>query len=352
MSSTSEHFMRRCFQLAKKGINQVAPNPMVGSVLTVPDDRLPLGERIIGEGYHRKLGGPHAEVHAVESVTDKELLKQATAYVSLEPCSHFGKTPPCAHLLIDAGVKKVVVACLDPNPRVAGRGVALLQEAGIEVLVNVLQTEALLINRRFITYHTKKRPYVLLKWAETLDGFIADASGKPKWISNPLSRQYVHQFRSEEASIMVGSQTALNDNPQLNTRDWAGNSPTRIVLDGRNRMPQSAYLLNGEVPTWVFTSRKEEARENLEFIKHNPRDLHGVMEVLYQRNINSILVEGGKALLQSFIDQNLWDEARVFVGDNAFSVGTKAPVLPQQEYSTLSIHTNQLKTYLRQNRAI
>lgn len=352
MSSTAEHFMQRCFQLAKKGINQVAPNPMVGCVLTVPDNNKPLGERIIGEGYHKKYGGPHAEVNAVQSVKDTALLKQATAYVSLEPCSHFGKTPPCANLLINSGVKKVVVACLDPNPSVAGRGVALLREAGIDVLVNVLQTEALHLNRRFITFHTKKRPYVLLKWAQTLDGFIADATGRPKWISNPLSRQYVHQLRSEEAAIMVGSQTALNDNPQLNTRDWAGNDPLRVLMDGRNRTPDSAHLLDGQVPTLVFNSEKNSQEKNLDFVLQDVRSLEQVLHKLYERQINSVLVEGGSALLQSFIDQELWDEARVFIGDTAFGSGTKAPALPQQEYSTISIHNNQLRTYLRQNSAI
>lgn len=325
---------------------------MVGSVITVPDSDAPYGERIIGEGYHRQYGGPHAEVHAVQSVAQKELLKEATVYVSLEPCSHFGKTPPCASLLVDCGVKRVVTACLDPNPNVAGRGVALLEQAGIEVLVNVLQTEALYINRRFITFHTKKRPYVLLKWAQTLDGFIADATGQPKWISNPLSRQFVHKWRSEEASIMVGSQTAINDNPQLNTRDWSGSSPMRVLMDGRNRVAAETNILDGSIPTIVFNELKEERLGHLEFIKNERKNLNKVLETLYSKNVTSVFVEGGSALLQSFINENLWDEARVFIGNTSFKEGVKAPELPAIEYSTTTIHTNQLRTYLRQNIAI
>ena len=344
--------MRRCFQLAKKGINSVAPNPMVGSVITVPDSNAPHGQRIIGEGYHKAYGGPHAEVHAVRSVQDKELLREATVYVSLEPCSHFGKTPPCANLLVDAGVKRVVVACLDPNPNVAGKGIALLKEAGIDVLVNVLQTEALYINRRFITFHTKKRPYVVLKWAQTLDGFIADATGRPKWISNPLSRQFVHKWRSEEASIMVGSQTVINDNPMLNTRDWAGNSPLRLVMDGRNRSAREARVFDGSVPTLIFNESKDERLKNVEFIAKEPRNLDHALNELYSRSVSSVLVEGGSTLLQAFIDANLWDEARVFIGDGSFKKGIKAPDLPAIGYSTTTIHTNQLRTYLRQNAAI
>lgn len=325
---------------------------MVGSVITVPDSDAPYGERIIGEGYHRQYGGPHAEVHAVQSVAQKELLKEATVYVSLEPCSHFGKTPPCASLLVDCGVKRVVTGCLDPNPNVAGRGVALLEQAGIEVLVNVLQMEALHINRRFITFHTKKRPYVLLKWAQTLDGFIADATGRPKWISNPLSRQFVHKWRSEEASIMVGSQTAINDNPQLNTRDWSGNSPMRVLMDGRNRVAAETNALDGSIPTLVFNELKEERLDHLEFIKNERKNLNKVLETLYSKNVTSVFVEGGSALLQSFINENLWDEARVFIGNTSFKEGVKAPELPAIEYSTTTIHTNQLRTYLRQNIAI
>ena len=325
MSESVEFFINRCFQLAKKGINRVAPNPMVGSVVTVPDELASYGERIIGEGYHKYYGGPHAEVNALSSIKNRDLLKDATVYVNLEPCSHFGKTPPCADLLVASKVKRVVVAMEDPNPEVSGRGVARLRSAGIDVIVNVLQTEAIHLNRRFVTAFTKKRPYVLLKWAETPLGYINGSNKEPVWISNRRCQQIVHQWRSEEQAIMVGANTAIIDNPSLTTRSWDGPSPIRVLLDSTLRTPVSNRLFTDGLPTLVFNERTDKAKGSFEYIKTDCRDLGTVLTNLYSRGINSLMVEGGAQLLQSFIDANLWDEARVITGNNEIIGGTKAP---------------------------
>lgn len=325
MSQPAEFFIKRCFQLAKKGINHVAPNPMVGSVVTIPDSHAPYGQRIIGEGYHQKFGGPHAEVNALASVENKELLNKATVYVSLEPCSHFGKTPPCADLLVQSGIKRVIVAMEDPNPEVSGRGVARLRAAGIDVIVNVLQTEALELNRRFVTAHTKKRPYVILKWAETPLGYLNGPNKEAVWISNRRSQQIVHQWRSEEQAIMVGVNTAIIDDPSLTTRSWAGKSPLRVLLDSSLRTPPHYGLLKDGDSTLVFNKEKQQNDGAVEFIATDPKNLTSVLSNLLQHKVNSLIVEGGSAVLQSFIDQNLWDEARVIMGDMETGAGTKAP---------------------------
>ncbi|MFY0673120.1 MAG: bifunctional diaminohydroxyphosphoribosylaminopyrimidine deaminase/5-amino-6-(5-phosphoribosylamino)uracil reductase RibD [Bacteroidia bacterium] len=337
--------MNRCLQLAKKGINHVHPNPMVGCVITIPDNNSPFGERIIGEGYHKKYGGPHAEVDAVNSVADQLLISQSTAYVSLEPCSHFGKTPPCANLLIEKKVNKVVVASLDPNPLVAGRGIKMLKEAGIDVHVNVLQTEAESLNKRFYTFHQKKRPYITLKWAQTKNGFINDASKKQTSISNPLSQQIVHKLRSTEAAIMIGANTAKIDNPSLTTRNWAGKNPVRVLLDTNCATPIKLKLFCDGFKTLAFNEKKSGSEGEVEFVKKSPNDLNAVMSQLHDRGINSVLVEGGSKVLQSFIKENLWDEAFVFEADFAIEDGVNAPLISKTELTTKSIKTNYLKHY-------
>jgi len=317
--------MLRCLQLAKNGLGTTYPNPLVGSVI-VHDNK------IIGEGWHYKSGQPHAEVNAIKSVENQELLKEATIYVSLEPCSHFGKTPPCANLIIESGIKKVVVGSTDPNPKVAGRGIKILMEAGCEVIVGVLEEECNQLNKRFFTFHQKKRPYIFLKWAQTADGFIAPKEEvrnetKPVWITNEYSRQLVHKMRAEEQSILVGTNTVLQDNPSLTVRNWTGENPLRIVIDKKLSIPQDLSVFDSSAKTIVFNEKQTTISDNLDFEKINfseaiPRQ---ICEALYRRSIQSIIIEGGAKTLQAFIDANLWDEAFVFKGNFSFEKGIKAP---------------------------
>ncbi|MCF6297512.1 MAG: bifunctional diaminohydroxyphosphoribosylaminopyrimidine deaminase/5-amino-6-(5-phosphoribosylamino)uracil reductase RibD [Flavobacteriaceae bacterium] len=328
--------MQRCLILAKNGLGTTQPNPMVGSVI-VHDDV------IIGEGYTSVYGGNHAEVNAINSVKDKSLLKSATIYMSLEPCSHHGKTPPCADLIIKSRIPKVVVGVVDDNSLVNGKGIERLRENSCEVIVGVLKDECKKINKRFFTFHNKKRPYIILKWAETKDGFIApERNGnlknetflqndiKPIWISNKISQQLVHKWRSEEQSILVGTNTVISDNPRLNVRKWIGQNPVRLVLDNSLRIPHNFHVFDGSVKTIVFTSSKamfEKEKENilLEYIDYSKSIPQQICDKLVEYNIQSIIVEGGAKILQSFIYDDLWDEARVFIGDTTFSKGLKAP---------------------------
>ncbi len=314
--------------MAKNGLGNVAPNPMVGCVIVSKG-------KIIGEGYHQEYGKAHAEVNAINSVKDKSLLKNSTLYVSLEPCAHFGKTPPCANLIVENNIPRVVIACVDTFSEVAGKGIEKLRQAGIDVKVGVLEKEALELNKRFFTFHNKKRPYIILKWAETIDGFIdverpfdkLRVTTTDNWITSPLSKKLVHKWRSEEAAIMVGTNTVLNDNPQLNVREWEGKNPTRIVIDLNDRLPQHLHVFDKTIPTIVFSLCKESEEQNLAFVKINDASqlVSEVLNELHRRNIQSVIVEGGARLLQTFIDQNLWDEARVFVGKKEFNSGLKAP---------------------------
>jgi diaminohydroxyphosphoribosylaminopyrimidine deaminase/5-amino-6-(5-phosphoribosylamino)uracil reductase len=307
-------FMRRSLELATIGRGLVSPNPMVGCVIVYQD-------RILGEGWHKKYGDWHAEVHAVNVVEDKSLLKESTAYVTLEPCSHFGKTPPCADLLIKHQLKKVVICNMDSNPLVGGNGIKKLQEAGIEVHTGLLEAEGRELNIRFFTFMEKKRPYIILKWAETADGFVAREDYSSKWISHTLSRTVVHQWRSQEDAIMVGTQTALYDNPQLNVRDWSGNNPVRILIDKSLRLPLSLHLFDKKVLTLCYNTIKENKEENLEFIKLNdtPSFLEDIIHNLYARKLQSVIIEGGSKLLNSFIESGLWDEARIFKSKQIFT---------------------------------
>ena len=352
-----EKYMLRCLELAKNGFGNVAPNPMVGCVI-VHDNK------IIGEGYHQEYGNAHAEVNAIYSVKNKSLLQKSTLYVNLEPCSHFGKTPPCANLIVEHNIPRVVIGCVDSFSEVSGKGIEKLKNAGVEVVVGVLEKESLELNKRFFTFHTKKRPYVILKWAETKDGFIDLERNNQKeverneivgqarnddkidnWITSSLSKQLVHKWRSEEAAIMVGTNTALNDNPQLNVREWKGKNPVRVVIDLHDRLPQTLYLFDKSTPTIIFSLSKQEEGNNLTFvkIKDSKNLLVEVLNELYKRNIQSIIIEGGATLLQSFIDQNLWDEARVFVGNKTFGNGLKAPKIKENLISEEMIDIDTLK---------
>ena len=327
-----EKYMRRCIELAKNGLCNVAPNPTVGAVIVCDG-------RIIGEGYHVRCGEAHAEVNAIRSVKDESLLKRSTIYVSLEPCSHYGKTPPCADLIIEKQIPRIVIGCRDPFSKVAGRGIQKLQNAGREVIVGVLEEECLHLIRRFITFNTLRRPFITLKWAESADRFIdiERIDGNPVLLSSPLTSMLVHKKRAENTAIMVGRRTALLDNPSLTVRNWYGRNPIRIVLDRNLFLPNDLQIFNGEVPTLVFTEKEHPEEKSVSYITidfaHNP--LNQIMEELYQRNIQSLLVEGGSQLLQSFIDNELWDEAYREKCPKRLYSGVKAPEISNNfSYST------------------
>jgi len=340
--------MRRCIELAKNGLGTTYPNPMVGSVIVY-------NGKIIGEGWHKKSGEAHAEVNAVNSVKDKYLLKKATIYVSLEPCSHFGKTPPCCDLIIENEIPNVVIGTVDPNIKVAGNGIKKLIEAGANVTVGVLETECAELNKRFFTFHEKKRPYVILKWAESQDGFIAplkilrkaqnDREQKPIWITNPFSRQLVHKWRSEEQSILVGTQTVIDDNPKLNVRDWEGKNPIRIILDFNNRISKDSHVFDNQVKTIIFSNSPiaiNEENITFEAIDFGHNIAEQILKTLYKHQIQSVIIEGGSQTLQTFINENLWDEARIFIGNNYFGNGIKAPIITLKNSKILAIENDLL----------
>lgn len=323
-----EKYIRRCIQLARNGLCNAAPNPMVGAVVVYQD-------RIIGEGYHARCGEGHAEVNALRSVRDESLLKEATLYVSLEPCSHYGKTPPCADLIISKGIPRVVVGCMDPFPLVAGRGIRKLKEAGVDVMVGVLEEECRQLVQRFVTLNIRKRPYVTLKWAQSADGFMdrIRQGGSPTVLSTPLTSMYVHKLRAEYKAILVGRRTALLDNPSLTTRNWYGPDPLRLVIDRKLTLPRSLRLFDGTVPTLVFTELESSGcpvRENVDYqtLDFGQDILPQIMQVLYERKIQSLLVEGGSCLLQSFIASGLWDDIRVEHSRQILHDGIEAPVIP------------------------
>lgn len=335
--------MERCLQLAANGLGTTYPNPLVGAVVVHE-------QTIIGEGWHRKAGEPHAEVHAIGSVADKSLLKEATIYVNLEPCSHHGRTPPCANLIVESGIPKVVVGSLDPNPQVSGRGIAILKEAGIEVKTGVLLDKCNWLNRRFFTNQKKNRPYVVLKWAQSLDGFISPShrtERAPVWITSKRARQWSHRLRTQEQAILVGSNTAKEDNPSLTARDWSGTNPLRVVLDRNLSLDRDLELLSGEVPTMIVSQREGKARANIDlaradFDKDLPRQ---ILQILYDQKIQSVIIEGGAQTLQAYIDAGLWDEAYVLQGAGAFEQGLAAPKLQGIELSTESLGPDQITHY-------
>lgn len=331
--------MRRALELAEFGRGFVSPNPMVGCVIVHED-------QIIGEGFHQLYGGPHAEVNAINSVKNTELLSESTVYVSLEPCAHWGRTPPCANLLVDKGIKKVVIAALDSNPLVGGKGIDILRRAGIEVITGVLEKEARLQNRRFFTQIEKKRPYIILKWAQSKDGFVARSDYSSKWISNARSRQLVHKWRAEEDAILVGKNTAKYDNPSLTVRDWTGKNPLRLVIDPNLELPENLNLFDNMIPTICYNIVKSEKTDNLEFVKLKAGfELREILEDLNSRKIQSLIVEGGSFVLNKFIEEDLWDEARVFTGPAVFGEGISAPTLIFSPSETISIQDDTLRIY-------
>ncbi|WGK64904.1 bifunctional diaminohydroxyphosphoribosylaminopyrimidine deaminase/5-amino-6-(5-phosphoribosylamino)uracil reductase RibD [Croceiramulus getboli] len=320
-----QKYISRCLELAKKGLIAARPNPSVGCVI-VHDDH------IIGEGYTSPYGGPHAEVNAIQSVQQQELLAASTLYVSLEPCNHFGKTPPCTDLILAKGLKKVVVGTTDPHAKVAGTGIAKLMASGCEVIVGVLEQECQEMNRRFFCFHQKQRPYIVLKWAQSRDGYLSprhQKPGEPHWITNSYSRQLVHQWRSEEQAILVGAATVLKDNPSLTVRDWSGPSPLRIILAPQQLLPLDAALFKDKVDTLLFSNvhQQNEVPESCTLLPwpESTTDLGYLMEELHSRHILSLFVEGGAQTLKAFINQDLWDEMRVLEGPVVFHDGLQAP---------------------------
>lgn len=328
-----EKYIKRCIELAKNGLGTTYPNPLVGSVIVYNNE-------IIGEGWHQKAGEPHAEVNAIHSVKDKSLLSKATIYVSLEPCSHFGKTPPCCDLIIANKIPNVVIGTIDPFAKVAGNGIKKLLEAGKKVTIGILEDECNELNKRFFTFHTKKRPYIILKWAESQDGFIAPLQRdkkEPVWITNEFSRQLVHKWRSEEQAILVGTNTVLEDNPSLTVRNWTGNNPIRIVLDQKKRIPKESPIFDTQANTLLIS------KDTINFKNAISSE---IADFLFKNEIQSVIIEGGRQTLQTFIDANIWDEARVFKGAKALKNGIKAPLITSVNAKKEQLLDDQLLTFL------
>ncbi len=341
-----EKYMYRCLALARNGLCNVSPNPMVGAVIVCDG-------RIIGEGYHVRHGEAHAEVNAIRSVKDTSLLERSTMYVSLEPCSHYGKTPPCADLIIEKRIPRIVVGCLDPFPEVAGRGVEKLRRAGCEVVVGVLEEVCKDLIRKFITFNTLHRPFITLKWAESADGFldIDRQDGTPVILSSPLSAMLVHKKRAESDAILVGTRTAKLDNPSLTVRNWYGNNPVRVVTDRNLTLPTSLNLFNGQVQTLVFTAQSRPDTHQVEYITldYTRNILPQLLEELYKRNLQSLLIEGGSQLLQSFLDTGLWDEIYIEKCTQMLHSGVKAPKINEKfTYSTLEHFSTEIRHYSKQ----
>ena len=337
----SEIYIKRCLQLAQKGFPAAMPNPSVGAVLV-------FNNKIIGEGYTSAYGGNHAEVNAINAVTDKLLIAKSTLYVSLEPCSHFGKTPPCADLIIKNHIKKVVIGTLDSNVKVAGKGVQKLLDAGITVEIGVLEQECYQLNKRFFTYYNKKRPFIILKWAESCDGFIAPKNQTLRSsfsISNEISRQLVHKWRADEQAILVGTKTVLNDNPKLDVRYWCGNNPVRIVLDKSGKIDDTFYVKDNRIKTIIFTEQKNAtstANTIYEVVSFGQNLPYDIIAILYKYEIQSVLIEGGATTLQTFIAANLWDEARIFKSDVLLNDGVKAPQINRQKFEKNTVLNDEL----------
>ena len=327
-------FMRRCFQLARKSEGFTKPNPLVGSIIVHQN-------RIIGEGYHRQFGESHAEVNAINSVKDKSLLQHSTLYVSLEPCAHHGKTPPCVQLIISNKIPRVVIATGDPNPKVSGKGVELMRNAGIEVIEGILENEARDLNKNFFVNQLYSRPFIILKWAQSKDGFIdlhrePSENKQPTIISNKLTHTIVHKFRTRVQGILVGTNTAILDNPKLTSRNWYGDNPTRIVIDRQNRLPHNLGLFDGTVPTIIFTEKSPKDIATLNSLKFIEIDfskdtISQILNHLYKEKIYSVLIEGGSKLLSSFIQNNMWDEAYIEIAGIELKSGVKAPKIQGEE---------------------
>lgn len=346
---SDQDYMQRCLDLAVLGAGTTSPNPMVGAVIVFQD-------QIIGEGFTSPYGGAHAEVNAVNQAIErygetqaKAMFSEATIYVSLEPCAHFGKTPPCADLLVNMGFQKAVIACLDPFAKVNGAGLKKLQDAGMETEVGLLEKQAKWINRRFFTKLEKSRPYIILKWAQTADGFFAPLEDAQKWISNIASKQLVHKWRAEEDAILVGKNTAILDNPSLTVRDWKGTNPKRILIDKNLAVPQDFAILNDQAETIVFNAVKTEWQGHLKFVELENFDLYLPQQILYQlylMDVQSIIIEGGKKTLDMFIDAGLWDEARIFRSAETWSDGIPAPHIEGEEWNLVKVGSDSLQTLI------
>lgn len=345
--SSHEVFMSRCLELAVKGMGSVSPNPMVGAVLVYEG-------RILAEGYHEQYGLAHAEVNCLKNVKaeDLELMNKATLYVSLEPCSHHGKTPPCADLIIEKGIKKVVTGSHDPNPLVAGRGIRKLRDAGIDVTEQVLQKECDFVNRRFITFHTRHRPYIILKWAQSADGFFAPEGKKQHWLTNEKSKTLSHKWRTEEDAILVGTNTVLIDNPQLTARHWDGRNPVRIMIDRELKVPAGSNIFDDEAMTIVYNEIKEGLDAGIIYVKtgfYGSLPKH-IADDLYMRNIQSLIIEGGANTLTHFIEAGLWDEARIFTAPSKLGSGIKAPHAEGVIYETQNLEDDSIIIKLNDGR--
>ncbi|BAP29933.1 riboflavin biosynthesis protein ribd [Chryseobacterium sp. StRB126] len=337
--NNDELYIKRCIELAQKALGKTYPNPLVGSVIVHNGE-------IIGEGYHHKAGENHAEINAINSVKDKSLIPESTIYVSLEPCAHYGKTPPCALKIKELGFKKVVIGAMDSHDKVNGKGKKIIQDAGIEAFSGVLEKECIELNKRFFTYHEKKRPYIILKWAESGDGFL-DKDFKPTAVSNALVNQFVHQLRANEHAILVGTQTALTDNPSLTVRNVEGINPVRVLIDFDLKVPEDFKIYNNEARTLVLNTIKEGTEDHIQFIKIEKNNfLSDLMEALYKEHIQSIIIEGGRFTLQQFIDAGLWDEAIVIKNENLkLENGTKAPEFTQNPYKTKNYRDNTISFF-------
>jgi diaminohydroxyphosphoribosylaminopyrimidine deaminase/5-amino-6-(5-phosphoribosylamino)uracil reductase len=340
--SAEEKYMQRCIELAGNGLGKVAPNPMVGAVL-VHDSK------IIGEGFHREFGSAHAEVNAIDEAIKKhgeEILRQCDLYVNLEPCSHFGKTPPCTNLIIQKKIQRVIIGCTDPFDQVNGVGIKKLLSEDVNVTQNFHEKECRELNKRFFTFHEKKRPYIILKYAQSQDGYISaeTVTEHNRWITNEYSRMLVHKWRSEEQAVMVGTATAKNDNPLLTVREWKGKNPIRIMLDNELKVDVMHNIYDLSAPTLIYNGVKNETEKKHEFVRIDFRKpvLQQVMDSLHEKNIQSVIVEGGSKLLQSFIDENYWDEARIFTGNKFLGSGTKAPAIHGKIDSHEYIENDQL----------
>lgn len=339
-----QKYMDRCISLASMGIGNVAPNPMVGAVLVHEN-------RIIGEGYHQQYGEAHAEVNCINSVykNDKEYISAATLYVSLEPCAHFGKTPPCAHLIIEHKIPRVVIGSKDPFSKVNGKGITLLSNAGIEVITGICEKDCTWLNKRFMTFHTKKRPYIILKWAQTADGFIAGSTSDRLFISNECTNRLVHRWRSEEACILIGTNTAIKDNPLLTNRLYSGGTPVRMFIDKTLRVPSDASIMNHESPTIIFNHVLDKQENTSTWVKVTSQDyISQILAYAYAHHLQSIMVEGGSQLLQSFIDKGIWDECRIITNENLFiHNGVHAPQLHSFQLSKMErIQNDCIRYYL------
>lgn len=339
-------FMQRCLSLAKLGIGHVPPNPMVGSVIVYEG-------RILSEGYHQKLGESHAERKAISRVKDKDLLRNSTLYVNLEPCSHHGKTPPCADLIVEMGIPEVIVGCLDPNPLVAGKGIEKLRQAGITVIEGILDDESRWLNRRFFTNQTAQRPYVILKWAKTKDGYLdllRDSESSPhiNWITGPELKQLVHKWRTEESAILVGGRTLIHDNPSLTAREYFGENPTRIAIDTQGGLPSHLDFFDTKARSILLKKKDISFSTPKNIILEDIDDNDSVAEMLerlYNAGISSIIIEGGQVTLERFLQSGLWDEARILTGDKSFGAGLRAPALDHEPDQRIGYGKELLEVY-------